>query len=81
MMGMKEEMMSDAVDEVMDEDGEEIEETEMEIQKVMDEVGLDFQNKVGVSNAALQAKQQQEANETEDKELEARLAALKNGLK
>jgi charged multivesicular body protein 2A len=84
MMGMKEEMMGDAIDEVMDDDGVEEEETEMEIAKVMDEVGLDFKSKVGVSDAALPSaagKVSQEADAEEDKELEARLAALKTAMK
>lgn len=80
MMGMKEEMMNDAIDDVMDDDGAEEEETELEIQKVMDEVGLDFKNKIGVSNAALPTKQQEE-NGIDDQELDARLAALKASLK
>ena len=82
MMGMKEEMMSDAIDDVMDEDGEEEGETEMEINKVMDEVGLEFKSKVGVSDAAVERpKQSEEESAAEDKELEARLAALKSAMK
>lgn len=83
MMGMKEEMMNDAIDEVMDDDGEEAEETELEIAKIMDEVGLDFKNKVGVLDAAIeQPKAQSQAAEAEDdKALEARLAALKTAMK
>jgi charged multivesicular body protein 2A len=76
MMGMKEEMMNDAVDDVMDEDGEEEADTEVEISKVMDEVGLDFKQKVGLKDAALPP-QPSKAEEDEDKELDARLAALK----
>lgn len=83
MMGMKEEMMGDAIDDVMDEDGEEEGETEMEISKVMDEIGMDFKAKVGVSDAALenQAKQSEQESAQDDKDLEARLAALKTAMK
>ncbi|RNF02605.1 charged multivesicular body protein 2A [Trypanosoma rangeli] len=79
MMGMKEEMMNDVVDDVMDDDGEEEDETELEIQKVMDEVGLEFKSKMGITDASLPARQQE--NEDDDKELEARLAALKSSMK
>ena len=83
MMGMKEEMMGDAIDEVMDDDGVEEEETEYEIQKVMDEVGLDFKAKVGVTDTALPSVAQASAaeSEAEDKALEDRLAALKTAMK
>ena len=82
MMGMKEEMMGDAIDEVMDDDGLEEDETEMEIAKVMDEVGLDFKSKVGVTDSAMPAvAQSSAADEEEDKALEARLAALKTAMK
>lgn len=80
MMGMKEEMMNDAVDDAMDEDGMEEEETEQEIQKVMDEAGLDLRSKVGVWDSALPGKEAAE-EEAEDKELDARLAALKASMK
>lgn len=81
MMSMKDEMMNDAIDDVMDDEGEEEEDTQLEISKVMDEVGLDFKNKVGVSDAAI-AKPEVEQNEAEeDKALEARLQALKTAMK
>lgn len=80
MMGMKEEMMNDAIDDVMDDDMEEEGETEMEINKVMDEVGLDFKAKVGLKDAALPQQSSQEKEE-DDKELDARLAALKSSMK
>ncbi|EKG03433.1 hypothetical protein TCSYLVIO_005521 [Trypanosoma cruzi] len=79
MMGMKEEMMNDVIDDVMDDDGEEEDETEVEIQKVMDEVGLEFKSKMGITDSILPAKQQEDAED--DKELEARLAALKASMK
>jgi charged multivesicular body protein 2A len=80
MMGMKEEMMNDAIDDVMNEDGEEEEDTENEIRKVMDEVTLDFKSKVGVTDAALA--QPEKSNETEeDRALEDRLKALKTAMK
>ncbi|EPY25928.1 charged multivesicular body protein 2A [Angomonas deanei] len=77
-MGMKEEMMNDAIDDVMDDEGEEEEETELEIQKVMDEAGLDFRQKVGVTNTNLPQKESAEEN---DEDLDARLAALKATMK
>lgn len=82
MMGMKEDMMNDAVDDVMDEDGMEEEETEQEIQKVMDEAGLDFRTKVGLSDTALPQREKEKNDaEEEDRELDARLAALKSSMK
>lgn len=84
MMGMKEEMMNDAIDDVMDDEGEEEEETDMEINKIMDEVGLDFKNKVGVMDAALEqpaGAQTEAATADDDKALEARLASLKTSMK
>jgi charged multivesicular body protein 2A len=82
MMGMKDEMMGDAIDEVMDDDGIEEDETELEIAKVMDEVGLDFKSKVGVTDAAMPAAPQSAAADVEeDQALEARLAALKTAMK
>ncbi|GET89797.1 hypothetical protein, conserved [Leishmania tarentolae] len=80
MMGMKEDMMNDAVDEVMDDDGMEEEETEQEIQKVMDEAGLEFRTKVGVTDTALPQKGSEAQGET-DEELDARLAALKASMR
>jgi charged multivesicular body protein 2A len=83
MMGMKDEMMGEAVDDVMDDDGVEEEEAEEEIAKIMDEVGLDFKSKVGVTDAAMPAAAPVAAAETEaeDSALEARLAALKTAMK
>ncbi|CAJ1027956.1 Snf7, putative [Leishmania lindenbergi] len=80
MMGMKEDMMNDAVDEVMDDDGMEEEETEQEIQKVMDEAGLEFRTKVGVTDTALPQKSTETQADT-DEQLDARLAALKASMK
>lgn len=80
-MGMKEEMMNDAIDDVMDEDGEEEEESTAEIEKIMAEVTMDFRAKVGVADAAMPTKNP-EVNETqEDKALEDRLQALKTAMK
>lgn len=85
MMGMKEEMMSDAIDEVMDDEADEEEETEREITKITDEVLLDFKKDVGVTNAAIAqpvpAEKTQADEDTEDQELEKRLAALKTAMK
>ncbi|KAG5475380.1 hypothetical protein LSCM1_03493 [Leishmania martiniquensis] len=80
MMGMKEDMMNDAVDDAMDDDGMEEEETEQEIQKVMDEAGLDFRAKVGVTDTALPEKSKETQGES-DEQLDARLAALKASMK
>lgn len=82
MMGMKDEMMSDAIDDALDDDGMEEEETELEIQKVLDEVGLDFREKVAVSDTSMPNGKQSAANDAEeDKELDERLAALKASMK
>ncbi|KAG5501497.1 hypothetical protein JKF63_03326 [Porcisia hertigi] len=80
MMGMKEEMMNDAVDDAMDDDGMEEEETEQEIQKVMDEAGLDFRTKIGITDTTLPQRGTETQGET-DEELDARLAALKTSMK
>lgn len=80
MLDMKEDLMNDVIDDVMDDDGEEEEETEIEIQKVMDEVGLDFKSKIGIGDSSLPAKQDEEKLE-DDKDLEARLAALRSSIK
>jgi charged multivesicular body protein 2A len=84
MMGMKEEMMNDAVDDIMDDDDLEEEETELEINKVMDEIGLEFKSKVGVTDAELPqkgSKQDETVDEEEDKELMSKYAALKQSMK
>ncbi|CCW71057.1 unnamed protein product [Phytomonas sp. Hart1] len=78
LLDMKDEMVTDVIDNVMDEEDVE-EETEQEIQKVIDEVGIDLRN-MGVKKGDLQAKPTEEEIE-EDKELDARLAALKSSMK
>jgi len=90
MMGMKEEMINDAIDEAMaDEDDES--EMDQEVNKVMDEVMMDFKKQVeeGVAAPGLlpdsQVNQPQNATASsqpaeEDKDLEARLAALKTAM-
>ena len=45
-MDMKEEMMSDAVDDVMDGEGEEEEEGDNFLKQVLDEIGVDLSHKV-----------------------------------
>ena len=82
MMGMKEEMMNEAIDEAMDDEGDEEGETEDMIAQVMDEIGLDFKTKVGVSDSAMPAVQQAQAStEADDQALQARLNALKVNMK
>jgi charged multivesicular body protein 2A len=82
MMGMKEEMMNEAIDEVMDFEENEEEETEELVNKIMDEVTMDFREKVGVADSAIGQPAPAMQQETEeDKALEARLAALKTAMK
>ena len=92
MMGMKEEMINDAIDEAM---ADEDDETEMdqEVNKVMDEVMMDFKKQVEegvaapgllpdsqVNNPQAATAQQQQASAEEDKDLEAKLAALRGAM-
>ena len=76
MMGIKKEMMPDLSENVIDEDGNEEEETELEIAKVMEEVGLDFKQKMGVNDTALPAAEKEPAQAEDDDALAARLAKL-----
>ena len=91
-MGMKEEMINDAIDEAM---ADEDDETEMdqEVNKVMDEVMMDFKKQVEegvaapgllpdsqVNNPQAATAQQQQASAEEDKDLEAKLAALRGAM-
>eukprot|EP01063_Lacrimia_lanifica_P015349 TRINITY_DN22144_c0_g1_i1.p1 TRINITY_DN22144_c0_g1~~TRINITY_DN22144_c0_g1_i1.p1 ORF type:complete len:212 (+),score=111.21 TRINITY_DN22144_c0_g1_i1:68-703(+) len=71
-MGMKEEMMNDAIDDAMDDEGDEEEETEQMVSQVLDELGLEFSEKVGVANSKLE-----EPAEADDDDLQARLDKLR----
>jgi charged multivesicular body protein 2A len=73
-MGMKEEMIADTIDDAMDEGNEEEESEEM-VAQVLDEIGLDFNQKIGASNKKI-GQQQQEAEGEED-DLQARLDKLR----
>eukprot|EP00756_Hemistasia_phaeocysticola_P029928 Hpha_TRINITY_DN16262_c3_g3::TRINITY_DN16262_c3_g3_i1::g.15538::m.15538/K12191/CHMP2A; charged multivesicular body protein 2A len=74
MMGMKEEMMSDAIDSAMDSEGEEEDQTESLVQSVLDEIGLDMKAQMGVGQGQLApaAKQEEESDD-----LQARLDKLR----
>lgn len=48
MMDMKEDMMSEAVDEVMDEEEDEEEEGDKILKEVLDEIGVDLQDRVRI---------------------------------
>lgn len=81
MMGMKEEMMDDAINDALDDDLDAEENEEIEIRKVMDEIGLETKQQLNVaggtvSSGAVKA-QTDEVDAEEDKALEARLAALR----
>eukprot|EP01084_Bolivina_argentea_P176142 304861_1 len=77
-MSMKEEVMNDAIDDVMDE-GDEEEETEGVFQAIMDELGIEFQGKVGAVQAPLEAPAQPDVNTAqEEDDLQARLNKLRN---
>ncbi|EPZ31671.1 hypothetical protein ROZALSC1DRAFT_28727 [Rozella allomycis CSF55] len=69
MMDMKEEMMNDAIDDAFDEEDDE-EEGENIINQVLDEIGIDLQQKMG--NASLPNKEMDT-----DAELQARLEQLR----
>eukprot|EP01012_Entosiphon_sulcatum_P004529 TRINITY_DN11815_c0_g1_i1.p1 TRINITY_DN11815_c0_g1~~TRINITY_DN11815_c0_g1_i1.p1 ORF type:complete len:250 (+),score=76.86 TRINITY_DN11815_c0_g1_i1:114-752(+) len=75
MMGMKEELMNETIDEVMDGEGNEEEETEEMISQVLDEIGLDFGRQLGTPDGAIGVK----AEEKADDELQARLDKLRQG--
>eukprot|EP01059_Diplonema_ambulator_P000081 TRINITY_DN10063_c0_g1_i1.p1 TRINITY_DN10063_c0_g1~~TRINITY_DN10063_c0_g1_i1.p1 ORF type:complete len:213 (+),score=76.46 TRINITY_DN10063_c0_g1_i1:51-689(+) len=72
-MGMKGEMMDDAIDDVMNEECDEEEETEALVNQVLDEIGLEFSSKVGVANDRIGA--QEEA--ADDDDLQSRLDKLR----
>lgn len=70
-MDMKQEMMDDAIDDVIG-DADEDEETELEVTKVMDELGLSVSSElVSAGDSELASK------ESETTDLEARFASLK----
>lgn len=73
LMGMKDEMMSDAVDEAMDVEGDEEEDTELEVQKAIDEAQLDMQKQLRVSCAPVKSQKE----EDEDDEIMKRLDAIR----
>lgn len=75
MMGMKEEMMNDAIDDVMDDDDEE-DQTDELVASVMDEIGLDLKGQVAVGDGALGSGAGDAAKE-EDDDLQARLDKLR----
>lgn len=84
MMGMKEEMINEAIDDVMaDEDDES--EMDSEVSKVMDQMMLEFKAKVDEAavpgSIAMPAKAAVDpVAADDDKELEAKLAALKGAM-
>eukprot|EP00667_Euglena_gracilis_P025631 EG_transcript_30228 len=73
LMTMKEEIMNDTIDDVMDDEGEEEEHIEDMVSQVLDEIGLDFSNKVKAHEGALGAPQAEAAEE----DLQARLDKLR----
>lgn len=73
-MDMKQEMLDDAVDEAMD-DGDEEEETELEVNKVMDELGLSISGDM-IAAPTTADPQAVQAN-AEDEDLQARLDKLR----
>lgn len=75
MMGMKEEMMNDAIDDVMD-DGDEEEDADALVTSVMDEIGLDLKGQIDIKDGALGNAQAGAAKE-EDDDLQARLDKLR----
>jgi charged multivesicular body protein 2A len=74
MMGMKEEIINDTIDDVMDDEGEEEEHIEEMISQVLDEIGLDFSNKVKPHEGAVGTA---EAPAAEEDDLQARLDKLR----
>lgn len=70
LMGMKDEMMSDAIDEVLDNEGDDEEDAELEVQKAMDEAQIEMQKQLKVSSAPLK-KQDEETDEELMKRLDA----------
>lgn len=87
MMDMKEEVINDAIDDAMEE-GDEEEETEMTVNQILDEIGIDVkqsladapQGKLGHASIAsknAQAAQAATADGTADDDLAARLSQLR----
>ena len=91
MMGMKEEMINEAIDEAMADEDDEAE-MDAEVSKVVDEMMMDVKAKIddtqtGLTSVPTVATGDQQvaadsgaATTEEDKELEARLAALKTAM-
>jgi charged multivesicular body protein 2A len=73
LMEMKEEIMNEAIDDVMDDEGNEEEETEEMVSQVLDEIGLNFNQKIGASDTAIGVPQA----EAQEEDLQARLDKLR----
>jgi len=71
-MEMKQELMNDTIDEVMDDGNEETETDEM-VSQVLDEIGLDFNQKIGAPTTDLGTKE----DDKEEEDLQARLDKLR----
>jgi len=73
-MEMKQEMINEAMDDVMEHDSDEEDEL---IQKVMDDVGLEWNEKL--VDAPSKQKTEEKEDEAVDSDLQARLNNLKTG--
>jgi len=71
-MEMKQELVNDTIDDVMDSDGMEEKESNEMIGQILDEIGLDFNNKVGTGKL-----QSAEEAAPEEEDLQARLEKLR----
>jgi len=71
-MEMKQELVNDTIDDVMDSDGVEEKETNDMIGQILDEIGLDFNNKIGPAKP-----NQAEETAPEEEDLQARLEKLR----
>eukprot|EP00796_Vickermania_ingenoplastis_P008663 gene8663-6089_t len=74
LMGMKDEMMGDAVDDALDTEGDDEDDTELEVQKTMDEVQLELQKQMHVNSAPVKPTKTPEAD---DDDIMKRLDAIR----
>lgn len=75
-MDMKEEIMNDTMDDVMDEEGDE-EESEMIVGQIFDEIGISFNQSLGVAAQPIAGKALEDKSKNADDDLMARLESLR----
>lgn len=78
-MGMKEEIMSETIDDAMDEEGDEDTQAEELVGQVLDELGIKLSEQVGVGAGKIAPAAAEAAPAPGEDELQARLERLKRG--